>query len=468
MSAAPGTKDSYIGVFLGNILYGFYVSVFLESSLLLWRKQKGRNASNIYVIVTSAVMFILITMRCVIDTVRCILAFNNQGLSFGPPNTTLGVVSNACWLLVTAVADAFLAYIPYLHRVEEELAYYNPSHITLPRQFRAIWILYSFITFDVTKPIFGPITMSIDAFSYLTLFTNLLCSALISFRIFSVRRKVTGLVSGSPGRSDDITTKIVSIMVESAATYTLLLVVQLVTSSLDSYISYIATDCTPATIGIVFSYIIIRVSRGSSYGDSTTSAVPTGLSRERANGTFELSTRNPLSGTRSEVQVKLERTIHQHSDADEHSVTNSGKYVEELTGPTRLNASSVTSMGAVNLSHLCVLKLSNTAAKELLQWDNARTLREVSGVPRPVNHSRSRPLWRDCGTRYPGRLHLSTISIMTSGSFSRLFGDLSRLHRGTSRACIGHGFKLTDELVWRQLHATLLEEMPNYAFYINR
>ncbi|KAJ7754599.1 hypothetical protein B0H16DRAFT_1832669 [Mycena metata] len=324
---ASGTKESYIGVFIGNILYGFYLSVFIESSLLLWRKQKGTRASSKYVIATSALMFILITMRCVIDTVRCIVAFDNEGISFGPPNTTLGVITNACWLMVTAVGDAFLIYRTFIVWKRNWLIIILPTLLFLANFACAIWILYSFITFDVTKPIFGPITMSINAFGYLTLFTNLLCSGLISFRILSVRRKVTGLVSGNSGRSDDLAARVVSIMVESAATYTLLLVVQLVTSSLNSYISYIATDCTPATIGIVFSYIIIRVSRGSSYGDSTISAPPTSRSRERANGTtYELSTRNQLSGTRTEVQVKLERTIHQHSDVDDQSV---GKYVEE-------------------------------------------------------------------------------------------------------------------------------------------
>ncbi|KAJ7759905.1 hypothetical protein B0H16DRAFT_1815085 [Mycena metata] len=319
MPAAPGTRETYIGVFLGNILYGFYLSVFLESSLLLWRKQKGRGASNIYVIATSLVMFILITMHCVIDTVQCIVAFKPDGISFGPPNITSGVVANACWLMI---------YRTFIVWKKNWLIIILPTLLSLANFACAIWILYSSITFDVTKPIFGPITMSINAFSYLTLFTNLLCSALISFRILSIRRKVTGLVSGSSGRSDDLTTKVVSIMVESAATYTLLLVVQLVTLSLNSYISYVATDCTPATIGIVFSYIIIRVSRGSSYGDSTPSAPPTSRSRERGNATYELSTRSQLSGTRTEVQVKLERTVHQTNDADEHSVTNSGKYVE--------------------------------------------------------------------------------------------------------------------------------------------
>lgn len=79
-----------------------------------------------------------------------------------------------------------------------------------------------------------------------------------------------------------------------------------------------------------FSYIIIRVSRGSSYGD-TSGRVDTSLSRERGNN-FELSqTRNGRLGTRSEVQVRLERVTIQHSDRDidigsKDEETNSNKY----------------------------------------------------------------------------------------------------------------------------------------------
>ncbi|KAJ7112297.1 hypothetical protein C8R44DRAFT_882673 [Mycena epipterygia] len=123
MPIAPGSKESYIGfstshrcvterhsslttqrcrMFLEGILYGIYLSMFVGSCLLMWRKQKAQNVKNTYLLVTIFVMFLFITVRCFIDNVH------NTGLDFGPPNTTSGVLANTSWGLATAVADAFV------------------------------------------------------------------------------------------------------------------------------------------------------------------------------------------------------------------------------------------------------------------------------------------------------------------------------------------------------------------------
>ncbi|KAJ7094091.1 hypothetical protein C8R44DRAFT_814500 [Mycena epipterygia] len=65
---------------------------------------------NTYIMVTIFLMFLFITARCVIDNFRCIAALDNIGLDFGPPNNTLGVLTNTCWALATAVADAFIIF----------------------------------------------------------------------------------------------------------------------------------------------------------------------------------------------------------------------------------------------------------------------------------------------------------------------------------------------------------------------
>ncbi|KAJ6459736.1 hypothetical protein C8R47DRAFT_1161817 [Mycena vitilis] len=333
MPIAPGTEESYIGVFLENIVYGVYLSVFIECSLLLWRKQKSRNVKHIYVITTSVLMFILITMRCVIDTIRCIVAFRNDGLDFGPPNTTMGTITNACWFFVTAVADAFIIFRTFIVYKKNYYVIILPTLLFLGNLSSSIWLIVSIIRFDPNEPVFGEITKSVNAFIYLTLFTNVLCTGLISFRILSVRRSVAGIVQ------NDLTTKVVSVIVESAAFYTLLLIAQLITNRLGSFVNYIVVDCTPPAIGLVFSYIIIRVSRGSSYGDSSGGVgVDTSLSRDRANGqAYELSQSRNRSGTRTEpVQVRLERTTVQKSDMDIASQKDSesnmhmGKYSEAV------------------------------------------------------------------------------------------------------------------------------------------
>ncbi|KAJ7116933.1 hypothetical protein C8R44DRAFT_879463 [Mycena epipterygia] len=306
-----GAKESYAGVFIENILYGFYLSVFIECCILLWRKQK-RDWKQMYVLATTIAMFILITMRCILDTAPCIIALQPDGLHFGEPNSPMGITTNACWFFVTAVADAFIIFRTFIVWKKNWYVIILPTLLFLANFGCAIWSLHSLVTYNANKSVFS-IVLPLDDFIYFTLSTNVICTSLISYQIFTIRKNVAGVIS-SGARSDGPASKIVSILVESAAAYTLLLIGQLIANSLHSYVNYILIDCTPAVIGLVFSYIIIRVSRGSSYGDST-GRVDTSLSRDRNN--FELSqTRNGRSGTRSEVQVKLERVVVQHSDVD--------------------------------------------------------------------------------------------------------------------------------------------------------
>ncbi|KAJ6563881.1 hypothetical protein B0H19DRAFT_1067487 [Mycena capillaripes] len=108
MALFPGARESYAGVFIGNIFYGFYVSVFIESCVLLGRKYQRRDPKQMYVLGTTISMFILITMRCILDTTPAIINITPDGLVFGAPNSKMGIVTNSCWFLVTTVADVFI------------------------------------------------------------------------------------------------------------------------------------------------------------------------------------------------------------------------------------------------------------------------------------------------------------------------------------------------------------------------
>ncbi|KAJ7112373.1 hypothetical protein C8R44DRAFT_882734 [Mycena epipterygia] len=325
MPIAPGSKESYIGVFLEDILYGVYLSVFFESCLLMWRKQQERNAKNTYLLVTISLMFLFITVRCVLDNVRCIIALDNTGLDFGPPNTTLGIfrtfiVWNRNWFVIIL-----------------------PSMLFVGNVGTATWLIVAFIKYDpTTKSIFF-LTQPITSFLALSLCTNLLCTGLISFRIFYVRRKVAALLSG---RSD--VTKFISVIIESAAIYTLLLTASLITNSEGSYVNYILFNCTPPTIvcdslllinllvlrtnrehltGAKFSYIIIRVRRGTSYGESTAASTTLNSRGRQSSPTFELGSNcNTRSGSKSDVQVqvRLERVAHVDTASNHYESKYSG------------------------------------------------------------------------------------------------------------------------------------------------
>ncbi|KAJ7306922.1 hypothetical protein DFH08DRAFT_1053893 [Mycena albidolilacea] len=308
-------RSSYIGVFLENILYGFYLAVFLESCIILARKQKSRNLKQMFVLGTAIALFIFITLRCAIDIAQCIYNIQDGVLVLDALNNTRGVITNLCWCIATLIADMFIIFRTFIVWKKNYWITLLPFLLLLANTGVVIWSMYSFVSFNPATDVFSQITITIDIFLYLTLFTNVLCTGLISYKIFNVRRNVAGVMSGSGNNhSDGVTSRIITIIVESAAVYTLLLVAQLIANSVRSYVTYLLIDMTPPTIGLVFSYIIIRVSRGSSYGDSS-GRVDTSLSRDRGN--FELSgTRGGRSGVRSEVQVRLERVTVQHSDRE--------------------------------------------------------------------------------------------------------------------------------------------------------
>jgi len=308
MPLAPGTKESYLGAFLENIIYGIYLSAFIECCILFRRQEKRRAAKQKYVIATAVLLFILITMRCIIDTYRCVVAFDTIDADFGPPNTTLGLVTNACWFFLTPISDAFIIFRTFIVWNRNWLIIIVPVILCFANLGSSIWVSIALAKLDTEGPaIWGNIVFkSLNLFLSLTLCTNVICTGLISFRILRIHRQISWMSASGPS----YTMKALSVIVESAAIYTLLLVGTLISNSVDSYVNFILFNCTPPTIGVVFSYIIIRVSRGTSYGDGE-STISTGTVHFRHPTTAHAYELDQSTATRSRtagaVQVRLER-----------------------------------------------------------------------------------------------------------------------------------------------------------------
>ncbi|KAJ7106764.1 hypothetical protein C8R44DRAFT_805775 [Mycena epipterygia] len=265
---------------------------------------------NTYIMVTIFLMFLFIT------------AVHDPELDFGPPNTTLGILTNTCSALATAVADVFVIFRTFTVWNRNWFVIILPSLLFLGNVGSAIWAIVALITYNpmIETPFF--VAHPVNAFIALSLCTNLLCTALISFRILHFNRQVVGVLS--PG--SDIT-RAISVIIESAAIYTLVLTASLITYSRNNYVSYILFDCLISAYN-EFSYIIIRVRRGTSFGDST-EIKSTTIDSEGGprRPTIELgSNRNTRSGTQSEVQVRLEQVLHHHRDEDTASNDDQAKY----------------------------------------------------------------------------------------------------------------------------------------------
>ncbi|KAJ7928867.1 hypothetical protein B0H13DRAFT_967840 [Mycena leptocephala] len=105
----PGTKEIYIGTFLESIIYGVYLSVFFECCGLFW-KRRTRSAKQIYLMATAALMFVLITMHCILGIIHMVVPLDDIGETFEPQGGKTVIVANTCWIVVTIVADVFILF----------------------------------------------------------------------------------------------------------------------------------------------------------------------------------------------------------------------------------------------------------------------------------------------------------------------------------------------------------------------
>ncbi|KAJ6459577.1 hypothetical protein C8R45DRAFT_1221320 [Mycena sanguinolenta] len=347
-----GTKESYIGALLENILYGLYLSVFLEFCMLFY-KSKIRSGVHTYLLITSGLMFILITMRCIIDTYRCIAAFDNA-LNFGPPNSPLGILTNSCWLMVFSIADVFIVFRTFVVWDRRWLMITLPAMLCLGNFIISVLSIVSYGELDRSNPSIWATNDWLTIIISLTLSTNVVCTGLISFRIIQIHRRVVSIVAHT---RRSLSMKFLSVIVESglffdfnsiraftftslkAAIYTAVLVATMIIIRTESFVFFVFIDCVSKIcpdlpmllyanvsvqlsplIGLVFLYIIIRVSRGTSYGERTMGTTSISQGHYRANNrdfqagpTIGAPSR---SGGGTEVQIRLEQTTYESAQVD--------------------------------------------------------------------------------------------------------------------------------------------------------
>ncbi|KAL1735476.1 hypothetical protein EV714DRAFT_243528 [Schizophyllum commune] len=327
----------FISAFLSTFFYGAYLAVAYECSRMLWRRRKRHRRTHIYLIGTHVALFIFTSMRCIIVMYRTLFAlrFNQKPdgtIDRGPINGKLAMTSNACWVLSIIISDAFIVYRVSVVWRMRWLAIIGPFIAWLTDNIAfAIYFMTALTKYGSveTSNIFaGPLTSSNVMFCVCTLVINLMSTLLIAGRIWWVRRSVQYL----NGDARDAVNSLVTVLLESAAFYTAVLIMHIVFLSINSLLNFICIDIETPVIGIVFSFIIIRVSEGTAHGN-TSDGEPTSA-----------GTSGPRSGTRTrwtsgnrnhdidttgtiDVAIRLETVTHRDGEEfveDSHS-TGKGK-----------------------------------------------------------------------------------------------------------------------------------------------
>jgi len=166
----------------------------------------------------------------------------------------------------------------------------------------------------------------VDSMLALTLAMNVLTTSLIVYRIWSIEKKSSEIVATtSRSRRASRLRNVIRILIESAALYTISVIVFTCTYVAGSNANYGTSDNVVQIIGICFNLIIIRVDSGRSFQGTT--QIGTTTQRQKSTSAYQRSkAAYPLSMfqradpdseiSKPNVEVNIEREVDFMRDVD--------------------------------------------------------------------------------------------------------------------------------------------------------
>ncbi|EJD36592.1 hypothetical protein AURDEDRAFT_188352 [Auricularia subglabra TFB-10046 SS5] len=321
-----GVSEALAGMFMETLLFGSFLIIAKQCMSALYRYNR-RTKTHAYLSGTFAILLVLISIRFVVDLTRTLHAFTNplEGghidmKGFTGPDS---VVPNALLVAAVVVSDAFLIFRCYMIWKDRAVLVGVPALLTLATFAMGIYAVHksSSIADDGAMVLANE---SMDAFLYFALGTNIACTLLLAFRVWLLRRRASR--SRLPGSAKDHSVDLPTLASESVVFYTLLLAAEIVTSSMSSFSTIVFANMICPTIGIVFSHLIIRVTRDTTIADD--------LANVYARRSSQIAGRH-LGGLRSampgdnesqtEVHVQLETSVHVDSDSGSQAGASSSK-----------------------------------------------------------------------------------------------------------------------------------------------
>ncbi|KAF8621299.1 hypothetical protein AX15_007897 [Amanita polypyramis BW_CC] len=311
-----------LGTFLEMLGYGIYLVVTPQAFLVLRQKQLSRKLM-IYLYSTMAVTFILVTMHLLIDLIRVFQAFTTQSGTPNAPetffanvNTNLNFMKNSTVVATTLVADALLIYRTLIVWERRWCTLILPIVLYCLDVAMSIWFTWSVTEAKRGYSVLSAMTFSRSKYFFAaTLAVNLVCTCLIAYRIWAIQNAVTRYSRGSHRVQNALL-----IILESAAIYTVALVVMIVLACLDSAVLFFFLNSMPSLIGSVFTFVILRSSSGGNQysSDARTSLVLQGNVPQLTTTSERVDMKRKGSSIEG-VQVHLERIVHHDPENEQES-----------------------------------------------------------------------------------------------------------------------------------------------------
>jgi len=285
--------------------------VFFECVRVLRRKRLSHGPTA-YLAATAGAIFILVTCHLSVDISRNMDAFTsnmavpNYALTYYHRYDTFkNMFKSGTYVGSTVVQDAFMLYRCFIVW-RSYLVTILPFLLFLADI--GVGILWTY-TLSLVKPgedIWDDaLSVRVKAFFAITFSFNVICTLLISYRIWRIQSKVSRYGQGTR------LTRVIIIIVESGAVYSICLIALIACITSGTPGMFVVLNCTSPIIGIVFSSVIIRVGSGVSMGDPTvqSSGQESTSTRRNPRSQYSSNTYHPEG-----VQISLQKTVHTITD----------------------------------------------------------------------------------------------------------------------------------------------------------
>ncbi|KAF9458877.1 hypothetical protein BDZ94DRAFT_1269575 [Collybia nuda] len=325
--AVSTSQAKMIGATLELLVMGAYIMMFIYHMKVMYGR-RCKSIPYVYLLSTSIIIFVLSLAHTVIGAWRIYTAFttkmeipNAPVEFFSHYNSWDSRASTALYDIITLVSDLFFVYRTWIIWNRSYIICVVPFLLFLGDIAMTVYVMWS-LTHSSDNPVFA-ITLIAATSKYffsVTLALTLVCTFLIAFQLWSIDRHIKPVLSNHAGEFVyRRLSKVVTIIMESAALYSSLLIVMIVTDTLGIQAFFVLLQVIPPVIGLVFSSIIVR-----STGPNA------GLSRRTATRSLHFRTRN-----HGDTQTAYTTTVGSGPDGVEihlETATQTATHTETLRG----------------------------------------------------------------------------------------------------------------------------------------
>ncbi|KAF7361141.1 hypothetical protein MSAN_01145900 [Mycena sanguinolenta] len=311
------SKSCLIGAMLETLAYGLYLSYFLQGMQIILSRRKRMGSPSIRLLLTSLVLFFLITMRMVLDNKAVVEAFTNDPITPHAADIYLENFGNGAmfrtgtYIALTIVADIFIVYRVYAIWAGDLIVSALPALLAIADIVSGALFIQAIRELAAgTSPDGKNAATHATVFYSFTLALNVICTLLIALRIYLTKRRLEGFTMVALLNVGTTMT----ILIESAAIYSVCLIAMIVPTVLGNNVQYCVLSLMPGIVGIAFSLIIVRIGSGLSPASSAGPVSELRFAGEKKSTQLDLSDLSTdEDGPRRHVALNIKNQSEQQS-----------------------------------------------------------------------------------------------------------------------------------------------------------